>query len=317
MRLPDRVDEVTLGDGYAATVGTLRAMCDLVARRHTEPELRARMRAITAGLPSGDFDAEIAAVWRFILAHVRYLRDPLGVEHVTDPLELDREIDEGDGTAQEDCESIALYAATLFASAGYRSAFVVIGRDPSAPDLYTHCYLMVQQPRTKQWINFDPVAAWNDPRLSLGDTAWREGDPIEIWGLDGKKVDAMPIVHSNQFQTATSEDIMRQFLGELLGDTMADARKVADATAGGLVQAGGPWGAIFGGVIKAGEGIWDVATTKAPDPKSTIKVEDAKKGDAKGDAKKGDAKKGDEKKTDWPMIALGIGGAALLLKAIF
>src|SRR5438874_11348942 len=110
-------------DGESMTVGTLRTMAQLVRTQSEHPRIRARARRVLAdaGVASMDYDGMLRAVFAFVRDHVRYVRDPVGAEYVTDPVELDYQIDDGD--AAEDCESLALYAATLLASIGMVSEF--------------------------------------------------------------------------------------------------------------------------------------------------------------------------------------------------
>ncbi len=171
--------------GYGANLVTLRMMCGAVRDRHTVERFRTRLRGIfaTANLRPMDTAGEIRAVWDFVLGNVRYMLDPLSAEHITDPLTLDQQVDEG--TAAEDCESIALYAATLFAANGMRSAFQIMGRDARDPKNFRHCALIVVDPRTLEPISFDPIGYWEGQErgfsFGLGDTLHKPGEPVEYW----------------------------------------------------------------------------------------------------------------------------------------
>lgn len=243
---PSTHDVFNFPPGYRTTEGTLRVMADVVKRRHTDPRMRNRVRSIfyDYNVPSADHDAEIAAVYDFIIRHIRYQRDPLGVEYITDPVTLDEQIDEGG--AAEDCESLALYAATLFAAAGLPSEFDIMG--PRAGEQrFTHCALAVQNPRTKAWTSFDPVGEYHYPgNFTLGDTIFIEGMARERWGLDGKRVG------------------MGDFLETAFGDGAEDlqsAKKYGDPVAN-VVGTLGPYGALVSGLWQVGTGI---AATQIPE----------------------------------------------------
>jgi hypothetical protein len=236
--------------GYGVTRGTVKLLAEAVRLYSVHPRIRARARQITAGLASMDIDGEIRAVWDFVLGHIRYLRDPIFAEYVTAPDKLDEMIDEG--TGQEDCEGVALYAATLLASMGIESEFEIQGRNPAKPKRFSHCALRVLNPRTKQWISFDPIGHWEaqagtfgDASFDLGDSLHLPGEPIEHWQLDGRRS-------------------MSGFMGDLfddcgLGDNRSNidqTKQYTDPVADALVNFG-PYGALIGGALKTGTQIAD------------------------------------------------------------
>lgn len=238
---PSSVRVVMTPGGYATTARTLEEMAAIVRREHTDPNIRTLYRAITYGLPSMDYDAEIAAVWNFILGHVRYQRDPIGAEHVTLPTEMVRQINE-EGLAAEDCESLATFAATLFAAGGIPSRFDAMG---SVPGKFSHCALQVQNPRTKEWTSFDPIGAWGYPgSFGLGDTLAVDGGERELWDLDGDRVDSLS-----------------GFLDGLFGDSASDlatVKAVGDPIAS-VIGKLGPYGALVGGAWQLSTGAAQLA----------------------------------------------------------
>lgn len=231
---PDKIERYDFGGGYATTAGTLRLLASTVRKYHTHPRIRRRALAIVAGLPSMDYDGEVIRVWDFVLEHVRYTRDPLFAEYITSPVTLDEMID--DGMAQEDCEGIALYAATLFAAIGRESEFAIFGRDPSRPRRFSHCALRVLNPTTKAWTSFDPVGAWAFDGFGLGDSvAPLLGGPVEHWNLNGK----------------------REALG-MLDEYLGDAYDTSKNIVGGVGQAApafGPYGMLVGALVQGGGAI--------------------------------------------------------------
>lgn len=234
---PSKVTTYQTPGGYATTTWTIKFMCDVVAAEHTDPMLRRRYRELTYGLPSMDYEGEIRAVWDFVVGNIRYQRDPLGAEHITSPKEIDRQIRE-EGAAAEDCESIALYAATLFAAGGLRSEFEIQGRNPAFPERFSHCALRVLNPTSKQWTSFDPVGAFAYPGFGLGDTLAVPGDPVQHFALTGERT-------------------MDGLLGELFGDSATDLQnvKLVGDPIAKAAMGFGPYGAIIGGLFEAGTGI--------------------------------------------------------------
>jgi hypothetical protein len=248
---PSKVTSIDTPGGYATNAYTVQQMARIVRDQHIDPMLRRRYRELTLGLDSMDYDAEVAAVWDFVCRNVRYQRDPLGAEHVTLPTELDRQIRE-DGQAAEDCESIALYAATLFAAGGLKSEFEIQGKDPSRPRAFSHCALRVQNPRTKKWVSFDPIGAYAFPgNFTLGDSLAVPGAPLEHWSLDGDRVDSALGELLGDVESTGS------FLGDCFGDAASDlaaAKAIGDPIAKALASAG-IYGAIIGGGFEVGTGI--------------------------------------------------------------
>ncbi len=274
-RVAPKLYEYEFPSGYAGTKNVLRLMGEWVRARSTHPEIRARVRELFRGLPQSD-EEEIAAVWRHVVDGVRYLRDPRKVEYVTDPLELEREIDEG--TAAEDCESIAAYAATLFAASGRESEFEIYGREP---EQYTHCALRVRTRKPAGWITFDPVGvAELGESFSLGDSlAPLAGKHIERWTLDGERSDRDMYHEGSLF-------------GALLGDTQPTPATPAPSTGEsvlrifesigqGLSMVPG-YGSIVGGAASIGTGIARAAGAGDKIPIKTPQqlAEDAKKAQA-------------------------------------
>lgn len=233
--------------GYPTTVGTLQWMAELVRNQHLDPRIRNRALGIfaRAGVASHDYDGQIGAIWDFILQRVRYVRDPLGAEHLTEPVELDHRIDEG--TAAEDCESLATYAATLFASVGIVSEFEAQAKNAAKPDTFTHCSLQVQHPETKRWISFDLVGASRFPEtFGLGDTLHRANERVELWTLDGNRREAMSYFDDGMGNTTQQPSPpWAQAAGGIVGGLVS--------VAGGLVSAitGQPVGNLLPGGAQA------------------------------------------------------------------
>jgi transglutaminase-like putative cysteine protease len=218
--LPTSVRTHTFPSGYPTTKGTIDLLVRHIVEDSRKPRLRARVRELFRDLPQLDVEGELRAVWDFVLSHVRYMRDVLGTEHITYPDELDREVD--DGTAAEDCESIAAYAAALLAAAGHASRLVIIGRRPDQPKRFSHCYLEVENYRTGQWIPFDTVGAL-EHGLALGQAVSWPG-PIERFDLDGRKVLVMSGYDLRGCLCRDGGD-GGSLRGALLGDALEDFQK--------------------------------------------------------------------------------------------
>jgi hypothetical protein len=186
--LPARVTVYQFPAGYAGTVATLRLMSEVLREEYGHPRMRARARELFVGLESLDVWGEVQAVFDFALEHIRYMRDPIGFEHITRPVALDEQIDRG--TAAEDCESVSLYCATLLAAAGIPSDWEIQGTDAGQPKKFKHCALTVTNPRTKETRSFDVIGSIEFPgQFELGDSLHVDGEPIEHFGsFDGERM---------------------------------------------------------------------------------------------------------------------------------
>lgn len=238
----------------ALKVATLQEMARQVREYRSHERLRTRVRQIMAdaGVESGDYDGEIRAIWDFVCKNVRYQRDPIGAEHITGPLAIDEQIDEG--YAAEDCESIVTYAATLFAANGTWSEFEIYGFDPGEPTKFTHVALAIRPNGTAgasgRWVIFDTVGACHRQGFGLGDTVWRPGLPIERWSLEGKQVPTK--VHAlNPIRGAaapkgrtTMEDIFDLGFGDV--DPAAVASSIINALGAGVASGANIYGAVTG-----------------------------------------------------------------------
>jgi len=228
-RLPDSVRVIRLPGGYQGTVGVVRLMAELVRKRYQHPRLRARARELFAGVQMFDLNERLRRLYEFLTTRITFTPNPLELQHLTDPVRLDEEIDAG--LAGECCASIATYAAALLAAVGVRSEFEILGWDAQQPRQFRHVALRVYGPGGQK-ITFDPVGGMAyGGNFDVGDTLARDGLPVEHWGMDGARLDG-------------------------LGDTYTDVRTAIDAvkTLVNLVPVYGP---MASEVIQIGEDVYD------------------------------------------------------------
>jgi hypothetical protein len=150
--------------GAPQTVGLLRraamdAQRDFVVRRLVED--------VCSGLDSKDYVSEYQALYHTVLSRCRYMRDPRTVELVRSPARISAEILRG-GRPSLDCDDmsgllaawfLACGGSTRFATVAFRNAFFNGRRQ------YSHVFPQALDPRTGQWIVFDPVAAEKTPEM--------------------------------------------------------------------------------------------------------------------------------------------------------
>lgn len=116
---------------------------------------------ICAGLDSKDYLSEYLAIYQYVLQHCRYMRDPRTVEYVRSPKELSRQLLNGE-TPSTDCDDCSALIASWVTAMGGTAEFVTVAFADQFYDgrrQYSHVYCRAYEPRSRQWIVLDPVAA--------------------------------------------------------------------------------------------------------------------------------------------------------------
>lgn len=138
-----------IDDGIGGVKKTLQNMAALVRRDAGNQQLRDVAMRIVTECPGHDFDCEIRSLFEFVNERITYRRDPYSVERVQDAKRTLQY-----GTADCDCKCVLL--ATLLATLGFRSRFIVCG---FRVDLYSHVYLEVLT--SHGWLALDPTPERN------------------------------------------------------------------------------------------------------------------------------------------------------------
>ena len=125
--------------------------------------VRSMAEQIIAQVQPKDYLSEILAICYWVTEHVHYVSDPAHVELIKDP---QRHLEETAARGQSigDCDDIACLIAALCLVIGRIVEFVVVGFGEAGQ--YSHVFARVKEPRSEQWLVFDPVAG-TDPRGML------------------------------------------------------------------------------------------------------------------------------------------------------
>jgi hypothetical protein len=126
---------------------TVRVMREVARFRASHPLVRELSLKILErdGVDSHDFLKEAECLARFVQKEVRYVRDIDGVEQLHDPVLMIQNISKG--TAQGDCDDMALLLATMLLSVGHSPFFAIVRyNETSGP--YNHIYVVVYE---KNW----------------------------------------------------------------------------------------------------------------------------------------------------------------------
>lgn len=139
-----KISESNLSDGVGGNIETIKEMQKVARIRSGHPLIRKLASNILQeyGVKSHHFADEALAIGDFVQRKVRYLRDPDNVEYLQDPLILVEKIKSG--SAQGDCDDMALFVATLLLSVGCQPSFRAV-RYEQAIGNYNHIYVVTTE----------------------------------------------------------------------------------------------------------------------------------------------------------------------------
>ncbi len=139
--------------------------------------IRGLVEDIIADVESGDYAGECLAVYYWVHEHVRYSRDPTGIELVKSPLRTLK-------TKTGDCDDIATLLAAMLMTIGNRCMFLLVGFHPGAPP--SHVFCGVKLPSGNVLV-LDPVAN----RVTKGMLAdVSAGKLVDVGETDDERTDA-------------------------------------------------------------------------------------------------------------------------------
>lgn len=127
----------------------------IIAREQAvRPEIRVIVSRLVRPVAEKQWSNEIRAIFEYVKAGIRYLRDPEGTEYVQTPLRHIANI-ERDGVSFGDCDDMSLLLATLLKSAGYKTRYVIISSPGNPGTSYNHIFVETLDPSIGVWISLD------------------------------------------------------------------------------------------------------------------------------------------------------------------
>lgn len=144
--------------GAPQTVGVIVGSA-LDSQRHYQ--VRQLAESIASSLPSKDYLSEALAIYYFVLANTRYMRDPRTVELVRAPFVTTRTLVAGQ-VPSLDCDDMAALICALVLSTGGQCRVVTVAfrhMFHKGARQYSHVFAQAREPNTGRWITLDPVAA--------------------------------------------------------------------------------------------------------------------------------------------------------------
>jgi len=177
--------------GTAQTVGLIRLAVD---RAVANPEVRETAARILQSIPAYDDLAEARAVYEWVLENIRYTRDPVNREMVSDAAWTLRH-------RIGDCDDInAVLLPALLMTIGFPVRIVTIANDSMDPDSFAHVYAEVQV--HGEWIPLDaaregarfaipPARAYRKRIWSLTENSYQDAPGVGLAGqMIGQEVEA-------------------------------------------------------------------------------------------------------------------------------
>lgn len=147
--------------GYNGAPQTIQVMSRAALEDAKHFETRQLAESICEGIDSKDYVSEYLALYYFLLQHTRYMRDPRRVELVRAPYIIAKQIMAGHRPSI-DCDDSSVMLAALVLAVGGNAQFATVAfqkmmyRDEVQ---YSHVFCCAIDPRTRQRIVLDPVAA--------------------------------------------------------------------------------------------------------------------------------------------------------------
>jgi hypothetical protein len=145
------ISQVDSTDDEQATAQTIHLMAQYAREDSRSPIVR-RAAAEAAGLAEDNSAGAIAvAVWRWIRTRVRFQLDSTTAAPVTStPDQAELLIRPVDLLTMPqpagDCDDQSMLCAAMLRALGIDSAYKTVAADPSAPDLYSHVYVVADTP---------------------------------------------------------------------------------------------------------------------------------------------------------------------------
>lgn len=157
--MPDRAPLSNIE--YAGAPQTIQVMRRAVREDQDHLETRQLCEVICENVDSKDYTSEMLAVFYFMLQNTRYMRDPRRVELVRAPYVISKMILDGH-VPSVDCDDLATWLAAAVIAMGGRAEFVTVAFEDmfyGTERQYSHVFTCGLEPRTRQKVVLDPVAA--------------------------------------------------------------------------------------------------------------------------------------------------------------
>ena len=139
---------------------TVEAIRSAALQAQNDFNLRALAEQICGEIRPKDYLSEALALYNFVEARTRYMRDPRTVELVKEVRIPVQQLMTGQ-TPQLDCDDMAALLAALILVTGGSCRIVTVAFKNiifNGEQQYSHVFVQFLEPKTNTWITLDPVA---------------------------------------------------------------------------------------------------------------------------------------------------------------
>ena len=141
---PLKAVQTQLSGGVTGNEETVGFMQQIGRARAGDIRVRSAALSIIKSLGSQDYWDEAYAIGAWVQKNVRYVRDPDGIEQLTDPVTLLDQIQKGNG-AQGDCDDMSLLIASLLLSIGHQPLYRCVRFRGETSGPFEHIYVVVNE----------------------------------------------------------------------------------------------------------------------------------------------------------------------------
>lgn len=175
--LPDRPTSKVAYNGAPQTIEVM-SKAALDDQRHFAT--RQIAESVCEGLDSKDYVSEYLALYYFLIQHTRYMRDPRRTELVRAPYVISEQILQGRRPSL-DCDDMACWLASAILSVGGTGWFATVAFAKMmymGQVQYSHVFFTALEPRSRNKIILDPVAAEKTAEMRARISAARLWGPL-------------------------------------------------------------------------------------------------------------------------------------------
>ena len=167
-----KVQSFAMGEGDAGVEQTVNAMRGLIDQGKKNGDVQECVAGIIRQyhVPAFDYRREFRAIFDWVRRHVRFTRDPTGVEGL-------RSADTTLRLGIADCDCFSVLMCSLLGAIGHRTRLVTISNQPSDPEQFSHIFPEVLL--DGQWIPMD--AGRKNPAFGKGPRSFFRK---RIWDVD-------------------------------------------------------------------------------------------------------------------------------------
>lgn len=156
-----------LGEGDNAIYATVDKISSIVKESYVNPYVRQWAEHIVNHISNNNKLAEVAAVHRFVWKHVRYTKDPYGMEYLQTPPHLLKMIEEGK-RPHGDCDDMTMLSLSLLRSIGFPVAVKIASYQENGK--FAHIYGLAYV-HGKGWmpvecVRGDKPLGWQAPGIT-------------------------------------------------------------------------------------------------------------------------------------------------------